>query len=71
MNGKLPICIENEKIKKLRKSLVGEINKEKDFFWNANLTIFQQIGNLPFRKEFFQRNFQPSLRYKDRLLKCQ
>ena len=26
MNGKLPICIENKKIKKPRKSLVGEID---------------------------------------------
>ena len=37
MNGKLPICIENEKIEKPRKSLVGEIDTEKgDFFGNAD-----------------------------------
>ena len=40
MNGKLPICIEKEKSKKLRKWLVGEIDKEKgDFFGNAKFTI--------------------------------
>ena len=58
MNGKLPICIENEKIEKPRKSLDGEIDLEKgDFFGNAKFAIFLQIGNFPFRNEFFQKYF--------------
>ena len=40
INGKLPICIENEKIKKPGKLLLGEIDWEKsDFFGNAKFSI--------------------------------
>ena len=65
MNGKSPICIENEKIEKARKSPAAKIDQEKsDLFENAKLTIFFQIGDFPFGKEFFQIIFQPSIRYK-------
>ena len=69
MNGKSPICIENEKIEKARKSLAAKTVQEKsDLFENAKFTIFFQIGDFPFRKEFFQRIFQPPIRYKVILL---
>ena len=65
MNGKSPICIENEKIEKARKSLAAKIDQEKsDLFENAKFTIFFQIGDFPFGKEFFQKIFLPSTRHK-------
>ena len=60
MNGKSPICIENKKIKKPRKSQAEEFDKEKtDFFGNAKFSIFLRIGDFPFENEFFLKTFQP------------
>ena len=69
MNRKSPICIENEKIEKVRKSPAAKIDQEKsDLFENAKFTIFFQIGDFPFGKEFFQKIFQPPTGYKGRSL---
>ena len=62
MNGKSPICIENEKIEKARKSSAREIDQKKpDFFGNAKFMFFP-IGDFPFGKEFFRKIFQPPMR---------
>ena len=59
MNGKSPICIENQKIKKPKKSQAGEFDQEKtDFFGNAKFSIILQIGDFPFGNEFFLKIFQ-------------
>ena len=69
MNGKSPICIENEKIEKARKSSAGEIDlKKPDFFENAKFTSFFQIGDFPFGKEFFRNLLQPPIRHRGRSL---
>ena len=60
INVNSQFCIENEKIKKPRKSQAVEFDKEKtDFFGNAKFSIFLQIGDFPFGNEFFLKIFQP------------